>query len=450
MGFLVRILVCSALALISMPAVAQSPIAAGPMSGRANHHDAMIWVRTRAAGAVVHVAYWPAHTKADVRKTSGHKAEMGDGHIAHIELTELSPGTTYEYAVSVNGQPVKVAHPLRFQTQPIVGRNVGTMEFTVAAGSCVYINDPQYDDPEKPYGGGYGIFDTIIQQSPTLMLWLGDNIYLRPTDWNSKSGIYRRYARDRSLPRLQALLGGTQNYAIWDDHDFGPNNSDRSYVHKAAALEAFKSNWANNSYGLPDVPGVFGHFTWGDVEFFLIDNRYHRSPSNAPRTPEKTLLGNEQFEWLIDALTSSRAPFKVVVSGGQVLSPFDFFEGYAQFPHEQQRLLNAIIERKISGVLFLSGDRHHTELVKIHPDGFYPLYDFTTSPLTSRGAGAEREWKSASRVPGTLVTSKRNFALLHFRGKRGDRSVTLETRDAEGKLLWTHTIRASELTVKVP
>ena len=48
---------------------------------------------------------------------------------------------------------------------------------------------------------------------------------------------------------MQPLLARTHNYAIWDDHDFGPNDSDRSSAIKAITLEAFKDSWPNPSYG---------------------------------------------------------------------------------------------------------------------------------------------------------------------------------------------------------
>ena len=114
----------------------------------------------------------------------------------------------------------------------------------------------------------------------------------------------------------------------------------------------------------------------------IIDHRL------VPDGHDKTQLGEVQFRWLVDALTSSTANFKVVVGGGQFLSPFDRWEGYAQFAFERDRLLDEIRRRRIEGVIFLSGDRHHSELVRVHPDGLYPLYDFTSSPLTSRGASA--------------------------------------------------------------
>ena len=81
------------------------------------------------------------------------------------------------------------------------------------------------------------------------MIWLGDNVYFREPD-DSRTGVYHRYSHDRSLPELQPLLGSVHHYAIWDDHDYGPNNSDRSFIYKNITLQAFKDFWANPTYGL--------------------------------------------------------------------------------------------------------------------------------------------------------------------------------------------------------
>ncbi|MBK8613627.1 MAG: hypothetical protein IPN85_09025 [Flavobacteriales bacterium] len=37
------------------------------------------------------------------------------------------------------------------------------------------MNEPAYDRPGTAYGGGYGIFNSIAETKPDLMLWLGDN-----------------------------------------------------------------------------------------------------------------------------------------------------------------------------------------------------------------------------------------------------------------------------------
>ena len=224
----------------------------------------------------------------------------------------------------------------------------------MAIGSCAYFNLDEQDH----YGGGYEIFEQIRQQSPDLMLWLGDNLYLGPEDWSSAEGIYRRYSAQRAHPSLQPLLASVHHYAIWDDHDYGPNDANRSYPLKGVSLDAFQRFWANPNYGLPDLPGIFGTFSWSDVDFFLLDDRTYRAPGNAPDSVDKPLLGRGQVQWLLDALAASRATFKVVAVGSQVLNPFDRFEGYAQHAKERDSLLKGIKDYGIEGVIFLSGDRH--------------------------------------------------------------------------------------------
>ena len=422
-------------------------VIAGPMVGHATPHGVNLWVRT-SAPTRVSVRYWPLIEPTKARTTQSVSTAGFDHRNVTIHISDLAPGQTYGYSIHLDesDEAYPIQHTLTFQTPPLWHRRPnGPPDFVVALGSCAYTNDPDYAPPGKPYGGGYEIYETILKAKPDLMLWLGDNVYLRPEDWGSRQGIFRRYARQRTLKSLQPLLGSVHHYALWDDHDYGPNDSDWTYVHKGSSLDAFKEFWLNPSHGLPETRGIFTHFAWGDVEFFLLDNRYHRSPVDAPPSSDKKQFGDVQLNWLIDALTSSRATFKIVAAGGQFLSPFDRWEGSARYPQERDRLINAIVTRAIPGVVFVSGDRHHAELVRQEPDGFYPLYDFTSSPLTSRGASASGEWESPLRVPGTLVTKTRNFGLLRFSGEKGARVLTMETRDNKGQLLWSHTVQAKEL-----
>src|SRR5688500_13515381 len=162
--------------------------------------------------------------------------------------------------------------------------------YTVAIGSCAFVNEVPYDRAGDPYGGGYEIFESIAARRPDAMVWLGDNTYLREVDWDSPDGIAYRYAHTRSLPEIQRLLAIAPHYATWDDHDYGPNDSDRSYVLKSVSLNTFRRYWPNVTAGLPGVPGVFTRFQLADVEFFLLDDRFHRTPNRAPADSSRTLL----------------------------------------------------------------------------------------------------------------------------------------------------------------
>jgi len=430
---------------LALPLVAQSQVGvrAGPMVGYGEMTEVMLWVQATGP-AEVQYRYW---IQGDKKKTWMSKKTKVTGEtdcIAHTCITGLEAGRKFEYELLINGSVVKRPYRLMFQTQPLWQWRTDPPNFTIAIGSCAYINDLLADRSGNPYGENYEVFTAIAEQKPDLMLWLGDNTYYRAVDWSSASHMRYRYSHTRSLPEMQPLLGASHNYAIWDDHDYGPDDSDRRYRMRGAALETFKLFWANHTYGTEELPGVFGRFEWGDVEFFLLDDRYHRSPNAMPDDASKTMFGKEQLQWLKESLVSSRAPFKIVANGNQMLTAHRF-ESFANYTFEQRELLRWIKEQRITGVVFVSGDRHFTQLNCLRDPLFYPLYDFTSSPITGGLFTTLREDESAIGVRGTFVNDVRNFGLLRFDGPRTDRRLTMECYDKDGKLRWSHVVKASEL-----
>ncbi|RMF60576.1 MAG: alkaline phosphatase family protein, partial [Calditrichaeota bacterium] len=332
----------------------------GPMVGYSEMREVLLWVQTKSP-ASVKFKYYPLGDPEKALFTEAVQTDAHDACVAKIAVGNLEPGMRYEYELYINDQKVDRPYPLQFQTQKLWQWREDPPPFSIAVGSCAYINDPPYDRPGKPYGSEYEIFQSIYEKHPDAMLWLGDNVYLREVDWYSRSGILYRYTHTRSTPELQPLLGSVHHYAIWDDHDYGPNNSDRTFRQKFQTLEAFKLFWGNPTFGINGKPGITTMFQWADVDFFLLDNRFYRSP-NYYTTGEREMLGEEQLNWLIEALTSSQAPFKIIAIGGQVLNPVARYENYSNYPAELEKLLDAITHENIRGVLFLTGDRHHTEL----------------------------------------------------------------------------------------
>lgn len=404
--------------------------------------EVCFWVQTRQS-ATVRIAYWDTAFPAHQWWTDSVRTTPQTGYTAHLRATGLLPGRVYGYRLYLNGEPVSFPYPLRFRTPPLWNGRTNPPTLRVAAGSCAFITDSLTDPPGRPYGGEYHIFESIARLEPDLMLWLGDNVYFRQTDWDSRTGMIARYTHDRALPALQRLLSTVHHYAIWDDHDYGPNDSDRSFLYKDTAREVFQLFWCNPTYGVGNG-GITTAFSWGDVDFFLLDNRSWRTP-NRLRSERRTLLGEAQRRWLRDALVSSRATWKIIVLGGQLLNPVPAFETYANCaPEEREELLRMLQQEQIPGVLILSGDRHFTELSRLERPGLYPLYELTVSPLTSSPfADAVRE-HNPLRLPGTLVT-ERNFALLEFTGPLEDRILHIRVYNSAGHLLWERTLRAAEL-----
>ena len=424
-------------------------MACQPMVGNVGLRDARIWLQTQAPcdAGIVCWADSMGNAPTAVHIADPKPLTRASANTAIFDLGGLAPGTTYRFQVLVDGERAETgfdADLQRFTTQPLWQYRFDPPPFTMAVGSCVFINEPAFDRPGKPYGGGYGIFESIADAAPDAMLWLGDNVYFREVDFYARSGMQHRYSHLRAVPELQRLLGTCPHYAIWDDHDYGPNDSDGSWVHKDWAAQTFGEFWPNPSHGLPDMggQGITGMFPFHDVDFFLLDNRTFRVNQDNVTTPPQ-VLGKEQVDWLIQALQYSKAPFKVIAVGGQFLSDFAEYENMALYAEERDGLLKRLEKEDIRGVVFLSGDRHSTELSELTLSNGRKVLDFTCSALTSSTYDHHSE-PNTRRVEGTMVI-ERNFGTLEFSGLRTERVLTIRTHAADGSLLWERSYRADEL-----
>ncbi|MBS1581739.1 MAG: alkaline phosphatase family protein [Bacteroidetes bacterium] len=421
--------------LMAAAGAAQSPIN-GPMPGYSECLETIVWLQCHGP-CTAQLEYWKEDRPDSTFRTPPQQGEPDKAYAMDFILDQVVPGTTYAYRVLLDGGALTFEEPLRVHTQPLWKFRTDPPAFTLATGSCAYINEPAYDRPGTPYGGGYAIFNSIADQHPDLMVWLGDNVYLREPDWGSWSGFLHRYSQARALPELQRLLRGTHHYATWDDHDFGPNDGDGSFINADMARRAFDLFWPNPASGAPGVGGITTSFSYADVDVFLLDDRTFRVPPDVV-TDSATMLGKAQIDWLVRALKYSDASFKLVALGGQFLNTAKVYETYATYPAERQRIIDRIAREGISGVVFLTGDRHFTELAKLDLPNGKPLYDLTVSPFTST-AYTPKETNGLG-IPGTQV-AQRNFALLRFSGPKGHRTLTITVHDVDGKPLWEQAIQ---------
>ncbi|WP_438968597.1 alkaline phosphatase D family protein [Nonlabens sp.] len=416
----------------------ESLLQSGPMLGYSDFREVLIWVQTKAP-AEVKIGYFTGNE--DMRFTETVITDASNDLIAKLYPREVIYGATYTYKLYINNMYVPRDYKLEFQTQTLWQYRENPPDFKIAIGSCTFIND-QKDDRPSPYGGHYEVFNSILSKDPDLMLWSGDNIYLRTPDFLTETGIRYRHRNTRALPQLQPLLGSVHHYATWDDHDYGPNDSDRSYVHKKITEKAFNDYWGNLNTNAAGNGGVTQHFPFNDVEFFFLDDRYHRAP-NKSMDDDKDYFGKEQLDWLIDALTASNASFKVVVAGGQIISDAAVYENYATYPGERKRLLNRLHEERIERVLFISGDRHHTEISRLERKDAYPLIDITCSPLTA-GIHQAREEGNTLQVKDKTYY-KHNFGIIDVTGNKGNRSLKLTIYDTKGVKVFDYTVDQKEL-----
>jgi len=423
------------LCLLFMPVLIWAQLQSGPMLGAIELRSAKIWVQTEKE-ALVRLEIKKHRSKESWRWVSTAKSVTEDALCVTFDIGQLEPGTTYTYRIKVGGKEISRPYPLAFTTQSLWQWRTDPPAFKVAMGSCNYINEAAYDRPGKPYGGDYFIFDKIAETKPDVMLWLGDNTYLREADWNSRSGVLHRYTHSRSIPEVQKLLATCPNYAIWDDHDYGPNDANSSWIHKAWTREAFQLFWANPSYGLSPNNGITTAFSHNDIDFFLLDDRWYRSSEGLKDSCSREMLGQQQIEWLINALKSSKAPFKIVANGSQVLNSMALYENYAQFHCEREKLLQRIAAEGIKNVIFVTVDRHHSEISRLEVNGVV-FHDVTASPLTSSFPANRDNEPNANRIAGSLIL-KRNFAVFEFTGPRKTRELLIRFFDNTGKEVYQY------------
>ncbi len=371
-------------------------VKAGPMIGHVGRHSVRVWIRL-AKG-----------TKFGVRGTlveaTGHRAvspsaieNLGD-QIRLIRFKGLPPDTELIVQIFEGKFPTRgVALSLR--TAPEWSQ-FGMVR--IGFGSCC--NDVQFPKAK--------IFAAAAHEKPDLFLFGGDNSYYvreyeveRITkkgekkievridttsgdgDWKSGGRMFARQLTTRRNAWLQPLIRNVPCYAIWDDHDYGPNDADRTFEERKKSLRVFKKMWANRDYGIKGTKGCFSSFRRGPVEVFLMDCRYHKYVKTKAHPDvaanECTIWGAEQFKWLCDGLAESEAPVKMIVNGTPFMSRPKTGEGHFREARvEYNGLLTHLEKHRIGGVVFLTGDRHYTEMMTLRRGDQSMILEFTSSPVS--------------------------------------------------------------------
>lgn len=414
-------------------------VIAGPLFSVVDPATLRVWVQTNEPAELECLFTSAAYAgrrdeNADGSSVSVKFETRGASHPMGAVSLRITPDTEYDVVFRKDGtgdRPILARGHV--ETPPKRGQPGAC---TIAFGSCAHT---------KRYPT-QAIWRVVAEEKPGCFLFIGDNVYLPngersfPDSRREVEALYRAYyERQFQIAELQRVLGITISYAIWDDHDYGPNNSDRTWRWKGVALDVLKEYFPNE-YGLPDAPGCFYEFSWGDLDFFMLDDRTFRDPNLDPN--RKTFLGSRQLAWLKRGLMASNAAFKIVVCGNQVLSATGDHEGWGvDFPEERDAFLEWIWSEPIDGVLFLAGDRHFAELVvKRDPKGRgNDLWELTSSPL------ANFHHPLAYRVPNedrrAIYTGGVNVGVLRFDTTAKPPRVEMRVLDVKGDEVIGRTVR---------
>jgi alkaline phosphatase D len=304
----------------------------------------------------------------------------------------------------------------------------------IAFGSCASENK---DQP---------ILNTVVSKSPDLFIYLGDNVYC---DTKNEKEMRNEYSKLSCKPEFQNLISSVFTLAIWDDHDYGQNDSGLEYCMKEKSKNIFLEFWKE-----PDTSsrwnhnGIYHAEYFGDsshrVQIILLDCRTFRTKqkeSNGNYIPDlssnSTILGEEQWVWLEGELRKP-AELRIICTSTQFGTEYNGYETWSNYPLEISRMVNMIRNIGAEHLLFISGDVHYSELSKrIYPN-LFPIYDFTSSGLTQID-----DYTAANlyRINNAVLEQNAGFINIDWT----NRVLNLEIINVSGSAVFQYGIPFSEL-----
>lgn len=296
-------------------------------------------------------------------------------------------------------------------------------------GSCIKQNNP------------VPILKTINNDHPDLFIFLGDNIY---GDTEDMGVLKAKYDKLQQAPGFEELRHSCPVIATWDDHDFGINDGGADYSKRKESRQVFLDFWRPHS--IPTTSeGVYDAEVYGpedkQVQVILLDTRYFRSPLKKGEKrvggswlpdadSSKTMLGETQWKWLEEQLRRP-AKVRIIASSIQFIAEDAGQEAWANLPSERKRMLRLLQATNAEGVVFVSGDRHWSELSMLDDALSYPLFDLTCSSLNQihpRGTPTENRHRY---LPKTF--HQPNYGVITIDWGTVKPRLKLEIKDANGK-----------------
>lgn len=307
--------------------------------------------------------------------------------------------------------------------------------FKVAFGSCSH----QEND--------LTIFNTVIEHDPDVFVFLGDNIY---GDTKDPTVLKEKYKQLGDQSSFKNLKQNTTVIATWDDHDYGENDAGKNYKQKGQSKEVFLEFFEEPiDSERRSHAGIYASYEYkmGEkiIQIILLDcrtfrdnQRHHRSKFYKGKrrfyrmkykphslTSQATILGEEQWAWLSQELLKP-ADVRIIGSGIQFANEFNGYEGWTNFPNEQQKFMELIKSTKANGVFFISGDVHYAEISKMESPEMYPIYDVTSSGLSSKWHFAT---PNKNRIEGPIMEN--HFGLISIDCSKPIPDIKIEIWDIE-------------------
>ncbi len=303
--------------------------------------------------AEVRVRYWPSATPDQSEQTKWVTTLAASNFVHQFRLQGLKSATSYSWlaeARRAGEREVHVSMDGGFQTAPRPDQET-PVRFIVSTCQAVRSIDSGAD--------GHVAYQTMLKFAPHFMVHTGDIVYY------DKAPLCRNRAQAEAKWDLMFSYGHNQkfhryvaSYFMKDDHDTFKNDCWPGQKYGELTFEQGLQIFRQQ---VPMGEKTYRTIRWGkDVQIWLTENRDFRSSNRKKDGPQKTILGKEQLQWLVDGVRSSTATYKFVISPGPIVGPDKKGKAdnhsNAAFAHEGQLLRDFLSQQ--ANTYVICGDRH--------------------------------------------------------------------------------------------
>ncbi|WP_437192919.1 alkaline phosphatase D family protein [Planctomicrobium sp. SH527] len=343
-------------------------------------------------------------------------------HSVHVEVEGLKPDRTYWYQFIAADTKSPIG---RTRTAPAPGVMLDKLRFAFA--SCQHWET-----------GYYTAYENMCKDDLNLVIHLGDYIYEgKATPKRTRLHIgpeletledYRnRHAQYKTDRHLQATHHAFPWVVTWDDHEFDnncagdiseqPNVSPVEFLKRRAnAYKAYYEHMPLRKSTIPNGPymELYRTVKFGSLlEFNVLDTRQYRSDQNCGDgnkqpcaevfSPDATMLGQTQENWLNKQLSQSRAKWNVLAQQ-VMMARVDrnpnpdiahwSMDQWAGYDVPRKRLIESLQTLNVSNPVVLTGDIHTNWVNDLKADFDQPesatvATEFVGTSISSGGDGTQ-------------------------------------------------------------
>ncbi|MCK6598414.1 MAG: hypothetical protein L6Q37_08630 [Bdellovibrionaceae bacterium] len=283
--------------------------------------------------------------------------------------------------------------------------NSDKLQYRIALVSCM---DAKLHKPQ--------MWQSLLQQQADLILFIGDSVYADAETNGPANGfhLWRSFANSRFTLDIYKWRYLVPILSVWDDHDFGHDNSGNFYPYIKESTINFKTFFAQDYQVSPNLthgPGISSAFKLGSLLIILLDGRSFR---HHPGTQDLFgMFGLKQETWVYQVIKNHPGPI-LLVNGSQWFSDSGVGESFNHDYTENFKQFITHLKSLNKKILFASGDVHFSELISIPKNILgYQTYEITSSAMHSLTApGIPQFFKTKNSF---LSTWRHNFNLLDFR-----------------------------------